>query len=77
MLWIKKVLSFVLAVWLVAGLLPFSVFAEEEEEIIMHGLGFVTMPRQHLYEDPTSDSDILHTASVNDCVVIISEEDDY
>ena len=77
-LWKKPVLL-ILIISLFLSVLPFSVYAaeEEEEEIIMQGLGFVTMPHQRLYSKPDPTADILDTTCLNDCVVIIEEVDDY
>ena len=50
-----KRFTMVIAVALCLSLFSISVCAEEEE-IIFHGIGFVTMPSQHLYSQPASDS---------------------
>ena len=72
---LKKLVSFVLALSLLTCYLPVGVLAEEEE-IIMEGIGFVTMSHQHLYSKPSSQSDVLDITEKNDCVVIVCEEDD-
>lgn len=70
---LKRLTLILLATALFLCCLPVSVFAADDE-IIMYGIGFVTMPYQCLYSEPTSDSDVLDVTSDNDCVVVISEE---
>ena len=72
---LRKLFSVVLAAALCLGL--FSVPAQaEEDEIIFHGIGFVTMPCQCLYSKASSDSEVLAVTGENDCVVVVSDQED-
>lgn len=75
----KKPILFILIISLILSVMPLCAYAaeEEEEEIIMQGLGFVTMSYQRLYREPDPTSDVLDLAFENDCVVVIEEVDDY
>ena len=72
---LKRLLISLLTCALFVGLCPVSVSAEEEE-IIMHGIGFVTMPYQQLYSKADADSEALAVTSEHDCVIIIEEKND-
>ena len=72
---LKRLLSSVLVCVLILSSCPFSVLAAEEE-IIMLGIGFVTMPYQQLYSKADADSESLTVTSENDCVIIIEEKND-
>lgn len=75
---LKRLVSSVLAAALLLSFLPVHVSADtasdEEEERILLGIGFVTMPYQRLYSEPTSESQVLDITSEYDCVIIIGEE---
>lgn len=71
---LRRLFSMVLTAALCLGL--FSVPVHAEEEIIFHGIGYVTMPYQCLYSKPSSDSDILAVTEENDCVVVITNQED-
>ena len=73
---LKRLCSFVLFAALCFSCFPISVCAEEEEEIIFHGIGYVTMPLQCLYHEPSSESEVLAVTCDNDCVIVVSDQED-
>jgi len=73
---LKRLLICALCLALFLGLFPPLAFAAEEEERIMQGIAFVTMPYQQLYSKPDAESETLAVTAENDCVVIIKEKND-
>ena len=73
---LKRLCSIVLLTALCFSCFPISACAEEEEEIIFHGIGFVTMPFQCLYCEPSSESEVLAVTNNNDCVIVVSDQED-
>ena len=70
----RKLFSFILTAVLCLTCLPAAARAEEEEPIF-YGLGYVTMPLQRLYREPSSESEVLAVTDDNDCVVIVSQQE--
>lgn len=71
----KRLLCAALCVLLFISALPLTALAEEDEQI-MEGIGFITMPDQMLYSEPSSGSEVLTVTEEYDCVVVIEQSDD-
>ena len=72
---IKNLLCIALCLLMLVSLLPLCAAAQEEEKIMI-GVGFVTMPYQQLYSEPSSQSQTLAVTNENDCVVVIEQIND-
>lgn len=72
---IKNLLCIALCLLMLISLLPLCAAAQEEEKIMI-GVGFVTMPYQQLYSEPSSQSQTLAVTNENDCVVVIEQIND-
>ena len=72
---LRRLFSTVLTAALCLSLFCTSASAEEEE-IIFHGIGFVSMPFQNVYSQPASDSDVVAMTEENDCVVVVHDQED-
>ena len=70
----KRGVSFVLILLLFAGSLATPALAEDD---IIHGIGYVTTSLLRLYSKPSSGSEVLDTATCGECVVVISQDDDW
>lgn len=71
---IRRIFTLVLA--LVMCLSSFAVTANAAGQT-MHGIGFVNTSNLRLRSDATTNSKILDTAPINDCVVVISKHGDW
>lgn len=74
MAFFRKLLSLATGLVLVVSCFGVSAYAADD---IMHGAGYVMTSRLRLYSRPSSDSDVIDTASGGDRVVVIEEEDDW
>lgn len=72
---IKNLLCIALCLLMLVSVLPLCAAAQEEEKIMI-GVGFVTMPYQQLYSEPSSQSQTLAVTNENDCVVVIEQIND-
>lgn len=70
----KRGVALILILLLFSGSVAVPVCAADD---IMHGVGYVTTSLLRLYSKPSSGSDILDIASEGECVVVISQEDDW
>lgn len=70
----KRIVTFVLALVLIAGTLPLNALAASE---IMHGIGFVNADGLRLRSEANSNSSIVDVANKNDCVVVICKTGDW
>ena len=73
---IKNLLCIALSLLMLVSVLPLCAAAQEEEKIMI-GVGFITMPYQQLYSEPSSQSQTLAITSENDCVVVIEQINDF
>ena len=69
----KRLFSLLLALILLWGVFPVFAFAEEEPSVL-YGIGFVTLPNQRLYSEPSASSQVLKSTSDNDVVIILEKE---
>lgn len=69
---IKRGVSFILILLLLCGSIAIPVSADDT---IMHGVGYVTTCRLRLYSKPSSDSEVIDTATEGECVVVVKVDD--
>ena len=70
----RRILSTLLALVLCVGSLSVTASAASD---IMHGIGFVNTNSLRMRSEPSTNSKVVNTAPVNDCVVIIAKNGDW
>lgn len=70
--WVRKPVSLLLIMVLLAGNLVFPVQAEE---IIIHGIGYVIPRRLQLYSEESAASEVLDTAAEGECVIVLTQDE--
>ena len=70
----NRIVSFILAMVLLAGSIPTNVFAAGD---IMYGIGFITGSSVRLRSEANTDSNIVDTTNQGEVVVVVSKHDEW